>query len=339
MKGRVYIWLWLLLSLGLAASVLLSVGFGPVPIPPEEAAASVRRWALGMAPAAPADVILRDIRLPRTLFAALCGAGLSLAGLVMQTVTRNDLADPYVLGVSSGASAGAVWVIVGGWAGWLGNWGVPAGAFAGAACSTALVILCSGRSSNPIRLILIGMGISAFFSAATMLLIYHAQNESQVRSAMFWLLGSLSGMQWQTLPGTAAAVGLAMVSLWFLRHELDLMLLGEGEAAHLGMEVKRLQLAVVVIASAAVAVLVARAGIIGFVGLITPHMARAAAGPSHGRLILFSAVIGALIMVWADVLSRTLFAPEEVPVGVLTAFAGAPLFIWIVCRRYGAHET
>lgn len=143
-------------------------------------------------------------------------------------------------------------------------------------------------------------------------------------------------MQWSALLATALAVGISMLCLWFLRQDLDLMLLGEGEAEYLGMAVKKLQLIIVLISSAAVAVLVSKAGIIGFVGLIVPHMARSAAGPSHGRLILFSAVIGALVMVWADVLSRSLFAPEEVPIGVLTAFAGAPLFIWIVCRRYGS---
>lgn len=336
MNKKACVGLWLFLLLCLALSILLSVGFGSVSISPYDAAVAIQHWAAGGEAVTPTDTILRDIRLPRTLFAALCGVGLSLTGLVLQTVTRNDLADPYVLGVSSGASTGAVGAIVGGWFGFLGNYGVPAGAFIGAAASTALVILCTGRSSNPIRLILIGMGISAFFSAATMLLIYNAQNESQVRSAMFWLLGSLSGMQWNALLGTAGAVGLCGVCLWFLRQDLDLMLLGEGEAEYLGMAVKHLQLAVVIISSVAVAVLVSKAGIIGFVGLIVPHMARAAAGPSHGRLILFSTVIGALVMVWADVLSRSLFAPEEVPVGVLTAFAGAPLFIWIVCRRYGS---
>lgn len=336
MDRRACMGLWLCLMLCLGGSILLSVGFGSVYVSPGEAADVIWRWIGGEAPTVPADTILRDIRLPRTLFAALCGVGLSLTGLVLQTVTRNDLADPYVLGVSSGASTGAVGAIVGGWFGFLGAYSVSAGAFLGAALSTALVVLCTGRSSNPIRLILIGMGVSAFFSAATMLLIYNAKNESQVRSAMFWLLGSLSGMQWSALVTTALAVGLSMACLWFLRQDLDLMLLGEGEAEYLGMAVKKLQLAVVLISSAAVAVLVSKAGIIGFVGLIVPHMARSAAGPSHGRLILFSAVIGALVMVWADVLSRSLFAPEEVPIGVLTAFAGAPLFIWIVCRRYGS---
>lgn len=336
MNRKACVGLWFLLAVCLAGSILLSVGFGSVYVSPGEAADVIWRWVEGLDATTPADTILRDIRLPRTLFAALCGVGLALTGLVLQTVTRNDLADPYVLGVSSGASTGAVGAIVGGWFGFLGAYGVSAGAFIGAALSTALVVLCTGRSSNPIRLILIGMGVSAFFSAATMLLIYNAKNESQVRSAMFWLLGSLSGMQWSALLTTAAAVGLSAICLWFLRQDLDLMLLGEGEAEYLGMAVKKLQLAVVIISSAAVAVLVSKAGIIGFVGLIVPHMARAAAGPSHGRLILFSSVIGALVMVWADVLSRSLFAPEEVPIGVLTAFAGAPLFIWIVCRRYGS---
>lgn len=330
------VWLWCALAAVLAVSLLLSVGFGSVYIAPADVAERLVVLLSGGAEPAPSDTILMDIRLPRTLFAALCGMGLSLTGLVLQTVTRNDLADPYVLGVSSGASAGAVAAIVGGWFAFFGGNSVSAGAFLGAALSTALVISCTGRSASPVRLILVGMGISAFFSAATMLIIYHAQNESQVRSAMFWLLGSLSGMQWHSLSLPACVTAVSAVVLWLLRQDLDLMLLGEGEASHLGLDIKKLQLIIVLLSSAAVAVLVSKAGIIGFVGLIVPHMARFAAGPSHGRLILFSSVIGALVMIWADILSRSLFAPEEVPVGVLTAFAGAPLFIWIVCRRRDA---
>ena len=321
------------LSLLLLVSIAVSPAFGSVWIPPGETADRLVSILSGGAGSAPPDTILWDIRLPRTLFAALCGIGLSLCGLILQTVTRNDLSDPYVLGVSSGASTGAVAAITAGWLSFLDPYNVPAGAFVGAAAATLLVVCFTGRSTSPVRLVLIGMGISAFFSAATMLIIYNAQNESQVRSAMFWLLGSLSGMQWKDLTVTTAAVTALFLCTYFLRQDLDLMLLGSDEARHLGLSVKHLQLAAVLLSSASVAVLVSKAGIIGFVGLIVPHMARACAGPSHRRLIPFSLVLGALVMVWADILSRSLFAPEEVPIGVLTAFCGAPVFIWIVCGK------
>lgn len=152
---------------------------------------------------------------------------------------------------------------------------------------------------------------------------------------MFWLLGSLSGMQWSSLPTVAAAVFIMLAAVWILRSDLDLMLLGEGEAEYLGMNRKKLQLFIVILSSLIVAILVSKAGIIGFIGLITPHLARTAAGPSHGRLALFSALIGAIVMIWADVLSRALFAPEEVPIGVLTSIVGSPIFLWIVTHRYG----
>lgn len=327
----------LLLAAALAVSLLLSVGFGSVSIAPSEAAETLMRMiSSGGASDDASEMILWNIRVPRSLFAALCGAGLSLAGLALQTVTRNDLADPYVLGVSSGASAGAVAAIVWGWFSFFGTGSVSAGAFLGAALSTALVVFFTGRSASPVRLVLVGMGISAFFAALTMMIIYSAVHESQVRSAMFWLLGSFSGMQWRDLPSVSAVAALVFVLFWFLRHDLDLMLLGEEEAEHLGLAVKGMQLAVVLLTSAAVAVLVSRAGTVGFVGLIVPHMARSFAGPSHTRLLPAAALIGALVMVWADVLSRSLFAPEEMPIGVLTALAGAPLFIWIVCRKGAA---
>lgn len=203
------------------------------------------------------------------------------------------------------------------------------------AVSTIIVTMCAGKSTSPIRLILVGMGVSALFSALTMMIIYGAKHEAQVRSAMFWLLGSLSGMQWSSLPTVAAAVFIMLAAVWILRSDLDLMLLGEGEAEYLGMNRKKLQLFIVILSSLIVAILVSKAGIIGFIGLITPHLARTAAGPSHGRLALFSALIGAIVMIWADVLSRALFAPEEVPIGVLTSIVGAPIFLWIVTHRYG----
>lgn len=331
---------FLLILFVLVASMVLSVKFGSVDVTVSEI---MHEIGIMMSTGNPGDsansMILWQIRIPRTIFAALCGMGLSLCGMVLQTMTRNDLADPYVLGVSSGASTGAVIAIIWGWFMCFGNYNVSAGAFIGAAVSTFVVTIAAGRSSNPIRLVLVGMGVSAMFSALTMMIIYGAKHEAQVRSAMFWLLGSLSGIQWKDLLVITVTVFVMAFIVWAVRADLDLMLLGEGEAEYLGINMKRMQLFVIVLSSAVVALLVSKAGIIGFVGLITPHMARAVCGPTHGKLVVFSSVIGALVMVWADVLSRALFAPEEVPIGVLTSIVGAPIFLWIVTHRYGEEQS
>lgn len=317
-------------------SMILSVRFGSVYIPTGDLVSEVTSFIRdGHTADTTSSLILWQIRIPRTIFSALCGMGLSLCGLVLQTMTRNDLADPYVLGVSSGASTGAVIAIIWGWFSFLGEYNVSSGAFIGAAISTLIVTVCAGKSSSPVRLILVGMGVSALFSSLTMMIIYGARHEAQVRSAMFWLLGSLSGMKWGDLASVTVPVFLMAFFLWLIRNDLDLMLLGEGEAEYLGLNKKRLQLFIVIISSLVVAFLVSKAGIIGFAGLITPHLARYVAGPTHGKLVIFSSLIGALVMVWADVLSRAMFAPEEIPIGVLTSIVGAPIFLWIVTHRYG----
>ena len=280
------------------------------------------------------DTIITDIRLPRLIYSVLTGIGLSLVGLLMQTVTRNALADPYVLGVSSGASTGAVFAIIMGGLPFLGQYNTPIFAALGAALSIILVLLCVGKSNSPVKLILIGMGMTGVFSALTMMIIYGAKHEAQVRSAMFWLLGSFAGIQWSDLPLTAIIVILFMLYIYMFNQDLDVLLLGNYEAAQMGLSVKQLQLSIVVISSIVIATLVSKVGVVGFIGLIIPHLARIIGGPKHKHTLLFSALIGSIVMIWSDVLSRALYSPEEIPIGVLTSLLGAPLFIWIIMNRY-----
>ena len=280
------------------------------------------------------DTIITDIRLPRLIYSVLTGIGLSLVGLLMQTVTRNALADPYVLGVSSGASTGAVFAIIMGGLPFLGQYNTPIFAALGAALSIILVLLCVGKSNSPVKLILIGMGMTGVFSAITMMIIYGAKHEAQVRSAMFWLLGSFAGIQWGDLPLTAIIVTLFMLYIYMFNQDLDVLLLGNHEAAQMGLSVKQLQLSIVVISSIVIATLVSKVGVVGFIGLIIPHLARIIGGPKHKHTLLFSALIGSIVMIWSDVLSRALYSPEEIPIGVLTSLLGAPLFIWIIMNRY-----
>ena len=280
------------------------------------------------------DTIITDIRLPRLIYSVLTGIGLSLVGLLMQTVTRNALADPYVLGVSSGASTGAVFAIIMGGLPFLGQYNTPIFAALGAALSIILVLLCVGKSNSPVKLILIGMGMTGVFSALTMMIIYGAKHEAQVRSAMFWLLGSFAGIQWSDLPLTAIIITLFMLYIYTFNQDLDVLLLGNHEAAQMGLSVNQLQLSIVVISSIVIATLVSKVGVVGFIGLIIPHLARIIGGPKHKHTLLFSALIGSIVMIWSDVLSRALYSPEEIPIGVLTSLLGAPLFIWIIMNRY-----
>ena len=323
-----------ILGVLLCISLVTALQFGANFIPLDQIISALVSMIDPNAKASMTDTIITDIRLPRLIYSVLTGIGLSLVGLLMQTVTRNALADPYVLGVSSGASTGAVFAIIMGGLPFLGQYNTPIFAALGAALSIIMVLLCVGKSNSPVKLILIGMGMTGVFSALTMMIIYGAKHEAQVRSAMFWLLGSFAGIQWGDLPLTAIIVTLFMLYIYMFNQDLDVLLLGNHEAAQMGLSVKQLQLSIVIISSIVIATLVSKVGVVGFIGLIIPHLARIIGGPKHRNTLLFSALIGSIVMIWSDVLSRALYSPEEIPIGVLTSLLGAPLFIWIIMNRY-----
>lgn len=323
-----------ILCLILCISLVTALQFGSKFVPLDQIISALMSMIDVNAKASMTDTIIADIRLPRLIYSVLTGIGLSLVGLLMQTVTRNALADPYVLGVSSGASTGAVFAIIMGGLPFLGQYNTPIFAALGAALSIILVLLCVGKSNSPVKLILIGMGMTGVFSALTMMIIYGAKHEAQVRSAMFWLLGSFAGIQWSDLPLTAIIITLFMLYIYTFNQDLDVLLLGNHEAAQMGLSVKQLQLSIVVISSIVIATLVSKVGVVGFIGLIIPHLARIIGGPKHKHTLLFNALIGSIVMIWSDVLSRALYSPEEIPIGVLTSLLGAPLFIWIIMNRY-----
>jgi len=323
-----------ILGVLLCVSLVTALQFGANFIPLDQIISALVSMIDPNAKASMTDTIITDIRLPRLIYSVLTGIGLSLVGLLMQTVTRNALADPYVLGVSSGASTGAVFAIIMGGLPFLGQYNTPIFAALGAALSIIMVLLCVGKSNSPVKLILIGMGMTGVFSALTMMIIYGAKHEAQVRSAMFWLLGSFAGIQWGDLPLTAIIVTLFMLYIYMFNQDLDVLLLGNHEAAQMGLSVKQLQLSIVIISSIVIATLVSKVGVVGFIGLIIPHLARIIGGPKHRNTLLFSALIGSIVMIWSDVLSRALYSPEEIPIGVLTSLLGAPLFIWIIMNRY-----
>lgn len=274
------------------------------------------------------------VRLPRVCLTVFAGAILSVSGILMQTLTGNPLAEPYVLGVSSGASAGAAGAIVLGWFSFLPMGRTVFCAFLGSFLAIGLVVALQGRSTSPTRLVLTGMGISAFFQAATTLIVYSSRNEAQSRSAQYWLTGSFSGSNWGDVTICAAALIALLIACRCMEKELDLLLLGRDAAAQAGMNVRAVQLALIFISALAVSVAVSVSGLVGFVGLIVPHIMRRAVDTSHRYLVLSSAMTGGCFLTLADAVARTAFSPQEAPIGVMTAFIGAPVFLLMLRRMY-----
>jgi iron complex transport system permease protein len=278
------------------------------------------------------DNIVWELRLPRVLIAAIVGASLALIGAVMQTLTRNPLADPYLLGISSGASLGAVIVIVVGVG--AGVHALSIGAFIGAVAAFTLVLLFGrrGRRLLPTRMILAGVAVGQFFSALVSTLIIWRADPHATRNVTFWLLGSLSAARWSSVVVAAAAlVGVLVLYIWHGR-AFDAFAFGDDSAATLGVDVDRLRWVVFVATAALTGCIVAISGAVGFVGLVIPHAVRFVVGPEHRRLLPVVGLVGAFFLVWVDVLARTVFAPRELPVGVVTAFVGVPAFVALMRR-------
>lgn len=327
----------LLLAAGLAAAVVLSAGMGYVRLSAREvgailAAGLLDRPELLQGLDAVAPVVVWDVRLPRILAAALVGAGLSSAGAVFQGILLNPLADPYTLGVSAGAAFGAAVALL------LnlkvaGALSVPLCAFAGAAATLFLVIyLASGSGGlSSTHLVLSGIIVAAILAAGLSFLKYLADEEVGV--IIFWLMGSFASRTWfdVLLVGGALAAGLT-VFLVFGR-DLNVLALGDRAAASLGVDTRRVTLWLLVAASLVSAVCVSVAGIIGFVGLLVPHLVRMVGGPDHRRLIPLAALAGGLLLLAADTVTRAVL-PQEIPIGVLTALIGGPFFCWVFRRQH-----
>ena len=281
------------------------------------------------------DAIVWHIRVPRALTAALVGAGLAVAGAVMQGLTRNPLADPYLLGLSSGASLGAVAVLLLGLgASVAATAAVPLAAFAGAglALAAALGIARLAGALTPTTLVLAGLAVSQFFAAATSLIIVMAAKGDSFREVLNWLLGSLAGSSWTTV--TIAGLALAVLYPVIRLHaqHLDAFALGESAAAALGISTRRTRLVLLAVVSLLTGAMVSTSGAIGFVGLVLPHLIRALSGGLHRHLLPAAALGGAIFLVWADTLARTVLDPREIPVGVVTALIGVPVFV-VVLRQ------
>lgn len=318
----------------LAGSVLLSLMIGSVSLAPWE----VLRGLVEGGPQDAAATIVRKIRLPRALLAGIVGACLSLAGLGFQAISRNPLADPSVLGVSSGASFGLLVAVVLGIAGPTANPVVPTlFAFGGALLAAVLVYAVAqvdGRLPMT-TLLLSGVIIGLFFTSCVMLATV-ALGAAELQGVVFWLMGNLAPVGGGTLLVLGSVLGVAVVVLVRQAPRLNLLALGEEQALQLGVEAERVKRVVFVVASLATGAAISAAGSIGFVGLIVPHAARLLLGPDNRALVPTSVLLGAAFLILADLGARTVAAPTELPVGVITSFCGAPLFVYLLRRRRGA---
>lgn len=327
------------LALLLMAAAVASLGLGAVPIPAGGIFELLLEWGFGGGRSSLSEterVILTQMRLPRVLTACLVGGGLGAAGVGFQGLFRNPLADPYVIGASSGAALGVTLTVVSGIHFTLFGLGAMSlAALAGALLAVMVVygIGSAGRGVSTLSLLLAGVALSSMINAVVSLLMF--MNDQQMVVIFGWLMGSLAGNSWSVVLATAASTFLGGGMLWMLSRPLDAMSLGEEAAASLGLGLLRLRLLVVTAASLATAAAVAAAGIIGFVGLVAPHIARPLVGARHVRLVPASALVGALILVLADDVSRLAVAPSELPVGILTALLGCPFFLFLLKSRGG----
>ncbi len=280
------------------------------------------------------ETIVVDVRLPRVLLAGVVGAGLSVAGMALQALVRNPLADPMMLGVSSGASVGAVLVLVF-HVSVFGMFSLPLAAFCGALAALVAVYFLarSGGRMTTVRLVLAGVAMAEVLSAVAGFLIVTSNDPQKTQSALRWMLGGLAGTTWTTVWIPVGAVLLGTAVLLGVCRSLDLLLAGEEAAAALGLDVHRFRGALFTLVALMIGTIVAVSGQIGFVGLIMPHVVRLLVGADHRRALPAAALLGATFLIAADLGARTLMSPEEIPVGILTALVGGPFFLWLMRRK------
>ncbi|MFF5427978.1 MULTISPECIES: FecCD family ABC transporter permease [unclassified Streptomyces] len=330
--------LLLVLCVGLLLSVVCGAGMGASGLSWGEVLRFLWAGLTGGAVSpdeVPAYTIVWELRFPRAVLAAVVGAGLSAIGVAVQAMVRNALADPFVLGISSGAAVGANAVLLFGAFGALGLWALSTAAFLSALLAMALVyaIARTADGLTPLRLVLTGTAMYYGFSAVTTFMVFAAERGEAARSAMMWLLGSLGGASWASVPIAAGAVLAGLTHLTVSARRLNALAMGDETAAALGVDAGRLRKELFLVCAAVTGAVVAVSGAIGFVGLMVPHAARMLVGADHRRLLAVAPLAGAVLLIWVDILSRVVLAPVELPVGVVTAAIGVPCFVLLMRRR------
>jgi iron complex transport system permease protein len=326
----------------LVVTMTLEVGIGPVYLSPGAVWQVIADHLAGHPKTTVADEIVWQIRLPRALLAAFVGAALTTAGTAVQVLVRNALADPFLLGISSGASVGATAVLLLGVFASLGVWAISVGSIIGALVAMAAVFAVSrtGTQLAPTQLILCGVVMSSLFESVTSFLIFRG-NPQATQSVLFWLLGSFGLASWNQLPLPAIALVAGMAYLLAQGRALNALAMGVEPAASLGVDVRRLRRNLFIVTSLMAGTAVAVSGVIGFVGLVVPHIVRLLVGSDHRRVLPTGMLFGAAFMVLGDLLARVIVEPQEMPIGVITAFIGAPTLIFLIRRRpylYGASQ-
>ena len=325
------------MALFLGASIVFAIHIGAVDLTPEWIYQILVNHLTGkeiyaVEWPAYADGIVWGMRLPKVLVASCVGAGLSLVGILMQAMTKNSMADPYLLGISSGASAGATAAILVGSLPLIGAVTVQAGAFIGAIVSSVLVFILAGASGrvSSTKLILSGTAISALFSSMSNFMIFMQNNEKKLSSVLFWMSGSFASAKWVDVLPVFIVLIICIVIILLENRALDALLLGEEMAITIGVDVPKLKILIIIMSALVTGVMVSVSGTIGFVGLVIPHISRSLVGTAHKRMVPFSALLGAILMIWADAIARVVVAPSELPIGVVTAFIGAPFFLFLL---------
>ena len=342
-KTPLYLILILVLSLGLIFSVLLAVTFGSSPIPFSDVYRVILNQLFGIGDDAvygtgPLHDIIIYIRLPRLILAVAVGMGLAVCGVVMQAIVKNPLADPYILGVSSGASLGATVAIMLGIGSFLGSNFVGVMGCAGAFGISLPVMLVAniGSPSNSVKLLLAGMALSSVCSAFSSFVVFFAHDREGMMSITYWLMGSLAGANWGNI---AVILPLVILCVFFFITQyrvLNLMLLGDEVSITLGTDLHKYRNFYLLVTSLMIGFIVYASGMIGFVGLIIPHVVRILVGTDHKKLIPISCLMGAILLVWADVLCRVMIKGTELPIGILISMIGAPCFIYLMAKKsYG----
>lgn len=321
----------------LLCAMLAGVAVGSVAVSPQHVVTTVLHalfpgWVEPTGPSYVHSIVV-DGRGPRVVRGAVTGAGLAVVGMTLQALVRNPLADPYLLGVSSGASVGAVAAIVSGVT-VLGTVTTPSAAFAGALASTVVVysVARAGGQVTTTRLVLAGVAVAYVLSSTTSLMLMLAGNADRSREILTWLLGGLGGSDWESLPLPCVAVAAGLLVLLVQGRRLDLLFAGDDAARTMGLDVNRFRISMFVVTSLLTGVLVAVSGPIGFIGLMMPHGVRLLVGSNHRRALPAAALGGAAFLVLADIAARTVASPQEVPVGIVTALCGGPFFLWLIRR-------
>lgn len=336
-----------LLILLFISSIILGISFGAVDIPPYDVYRVFLYKVFGIKIGNLDEIlnstlfdIIWGVRMPRVLLGAFAGMALAMVGVIMQATIQNPLGDPYILGLSSGASLGATFSILIGFSGVLSSFGAPLGAFLGALMASIFVYFLAriGGRITPFKMILAGMVISSICSSLTSLIIFLSKDNEGIRTVNFWMMGSLAGAEWSNIVLPIAISVIPLIYFLTQYRNLNLMVLGDETSITLGLNIEKHRKIYMILSSLITGVIVSVCGTIGFVGIMIPHIVRLIFGTDHKTLLPFSALVGAIFLIWADVIARCAITNMELPIGIITSVIGAPFLLWLMVKGTGEKE-